>query len=267
MAIADVNGTQLSYIDVGPREATPIVFSHSLFFDHTMFAALIDRFSDDYRVVAYDHRGQGSSAPGTREELSVDNLTLDAAALIEHLELSRCHVVGNSLGGFVALRLAARHPELVLSAVAVGSSAEEEHKLDEFAPLVDHVAANGVADVLDTLVYIMFGDTSISEGGPALLEWRGFMSELEPRIADAAHGVIHRTSIVSELQGTSVPILAIAGAEDHAYPPPISSTNIADASGGRHVTVDKAGHSVSLEQHSRVGDILAEHFSRVVATT
>lgn len=91
--------------------------------------------------------------------------------------------------------------------------------------------------------------------------WRAAIARLGPRIGDAAHGVIHRGRIVEELAGCRVPVLAVAGREDHAYPPPISSVNIADAAGGRHVTVDAAGHSVALEQPDEVARHLSEHFA------
>ncbi|WP_231385911.1 MULTISPECIES: alpha/beta fold hydrolase [Rhodococcus] len=262
MLRASVNGTELAFVDVGPRDGVPIVFSHSLFFDHTMFDALVQKFADDgYRVVAYDHRGQGESAPAARDELAVDVLAEDAAALIEHLDLAPCHVVGNSLGGFVALRLAARRPELLRTAAALGSSAEEEYKLDEFAPLVGHLTEHGTADVVDTIMYIMFGDSSLAQESAMTSTWRAAIARLGPRIGDAAHGVIHRGRIVEELAGCRVPVLAVAGREDHAYPPPISSVNIADAAGGRHVTVDAAGHSVALEQPDEVARHLSEHFA------
>lgn len=262
MLRAAVNGTELAYVDAGPRDGVPIVFSHSLFFDHTMFDALAEKFTaDGYRVVAYDHRGQGESAPAPRVELAVDVLAEDAAALIEHLGLAPCHVVGNSLGGFVALRLAARRPELLRTAAALGSSAEEEHKLAEFAPLVEHLTEHGTADVVDTVMYIMFGDSSLAQESSTTSTWRAAIARLEPRIGDAAHGVIHRGRIVEELAGCRVPVLAVAGSEDHAYPPPISSANIADAASGRHVTVDAAGHSVALEQPEAVAEHLRKHFA------
>jgi len=263
MHTASVNGTTLAYEESGPRDGVPLVFSHSLFFNRGMFRDLVDRFSADHRVIAYDHRGQGDSAPAPAESLDMDTLTEDAAALIEHLGLGPCHFVGNSMGGFVALRLAARRPDLLRSAVAVGSSAEEEHQLAQFAPLVDHLREHGTTDLIDTTMYIMFGDTTLTDPDREKLrdEWRDYMLGLTPAIADAAHGVIHRKSIVEELRDTTVPVLAIAGAEDHAYPPPLSSENLAAACRGRHVTVPRAGHSVALEDPATVGAQLARHFA------
>lgn len=105
-----------------------------------------------YRVVSYDQRGQGGNPAATREEVSVDALTEDIVALIGALGVGRVHVAGDSLGGFVALRLAARHPDLLISAAAIGSSAEQEHSLAAFAPLVDHLTEHGAADIVGSLM-------------------------------------------------------------------------------------------------------------------
>ncbi|WP_205695485.1 alpha/beta fold hydrolase [Conexibacter sp. SYSU D00693] len=265
MPTIDVNGTTLAYDDRGPRDGVPVLLSHSLFFDRRMFTALAERLGEDLRVVAYDHRGQGESAPAPLEELSMDVLTEDAAALIRALGLAPAHVVGNSMGGFVALRLAARHPDLVRTVTALGSSAEEEHQLAAFAPLVEHLQAHGAADVVDTVLHIMFGDTTLAGEPELCAHWREVIAGLPPAIGDAAHQVIHRERIVEELAGTTVPVLAVAGAEDHAYPQPISGRTIAQATGGREVTVAGAGHSVALEQPDEVAGHLARLFAEHLA--
>ncbi len=65
-----------------------------------------------FRVLSYDQRGLGQSGqpvgPYTMEQYADD-----AAALIEHAGWERCHVVGASFGGMVALNLAVRHPHLI----------------------------------------------------------------------------------------------------------------------------------------------------------
>jgi 3-oxoadipate enol-lactonase len=263
MAMIDVNGTTLAYDEAGPKDATAIVFSHSLFFDRHMFDYYLANFSSNYHVVSYDHRGQGESAQAPSDELDMDTLTADAAALIEALELGPCHFVGNSMGGFIALRLAARRPDLLRSAVALNSSAEVEHQVAVFEPLVEAMKEKGAAESIDMLMYIMFGDSSIAQETPAAKRWRVHMLSLPNSIGNSAHQVIHRSAIADELVAATVPVLAIAGAEDHAYPPPISSAHIAAATGGRHLTVAAAGHSVSVEQPEIVAEHLRDHFALV----
>lgn len=263
---ADVRDGTIAFVDSGPAEGATFVLSHSLFFDHTMFEPLTELLvGSGHRVVAYDHRGQGASSPADLARQSMDELTEDAAALIEHLDLSPVHFLGNSLGGFVALRLAARRPELLLSSIAVGSSAEEEHQLEAFAPLVDAMRAGGAEPLIDTLMHIMFGDTTLASGGPAVEHWRAKMVGLPATIADSADQVIHRDRVADELRGCRVPVLAISGSEDHAYPPPISDENIAAAAGGTFRRVEAVGHSVSLEDPQAVFSHLAEHLAAVSA--
>jgi 3-oxoadipate enol-lactonase len=110
----DVNGTTLDYDDTrGSGE--PVVFV-----DRTAFEIPVLSFGRTHRVVAYDHRDADN-----------DTLYEDAAALIEALSLGPCHFVGNDVGGFVALRLVARRPELLRSAAIFSSSADEESVLGE----------------------------------------------------------------------------------------------------------------------------------------
>lgn len=266
MTTVSIDGASIWYESSGRVDGPPVVLSHSLFFDHRMFDDLATLLvAAGHRVVTYDHRNHGGSSIHPQAEVTVDILTEDAARLIEELALGPVHFVGNSLGGFVALRLAARRPDLLLSAVAVGSSAEEEHQLEAFAPLVEVLEKSGGADNLDTLCYIMFGDSSIAESTPAFTLWRERMSALPPEIGASAYQVIHRQRIVEELTGCGVPVLAISGTEDHAYPPPISDVNIAAATGGTYRAVPAAGHSVSLEQYDIVAGHLLEHFSEVTA--
>ncbi|MET8779028.1 alpha/beta hydrolase [Nocardia sp. NPDC004654] len=271
----DANGAMLAYTAAGPEDGTPVVLAHSLFMTREMMHPLLRRFaSDGFRVVAYDHRGQGGSSPAMRQELELPALTEDLAALITELGLTRPHVVGNSLGGMIALRLAAWHPDLVRTATAIGASAEHEHRRDEFDLLVDHLTAygttgaldigNGTMPVRELLAHIMFGDDTLAYNQTLTSRWMDYFDQLPPSIGDAADAVVARDSVVEDLKDCQVPVLAIAGAQDHAYPDPISGKNIAEAVGaaGHHIVIPGAGHSPALEQPALVYAALTEHFPR-----
>ena len=256
-----VNGTELYYQDEGPRDRPALVFSHSLFFTSDMFAKQAERFAEGYRVVRYDHRGQGQSARASVDRLDMDTLTDDAAALIEALELGPCHFAGNSMGGFIALRLAARRPELLTSCTVLGSSGEEEHKRAEFAPLVAHMQTAGTAGSEDILMYIMFGDTFLADPARATEResYRQAFGALDRSIGDCALQVIDRKNVLPELKGCTVPLMVVAGAEDHTYSVELSQ-HIVDAVPHGHLKiVSHAGHSVALEEATAVGELLQRH--------
>ena len=259
MAYVAVNGTRLWVEDEGHGPA--ILFSHSLFFTADMFAHQARAFAPTHRVIRYDHRGQGRSDAAPADTLGMDQLAADAAALIEALDVAPCDFVGNSLGGFVALRLAARRPDLVRTVAILGSSGEAEHRLAEFAPLVEAMRAQGTAALLPTLMHIMFGDTYLADDSRAAERdhWQASMAALPHSIADAAHAVVFRAPVLEELAGCRVPVLAVAGGEDHAYGP-AEAEAVARASGGRAVTVQRAGHSVALEAPGAVNELLTAHW-------
>src|ERR1700690_2721745 len=114
MPLLDVNETSLYYDDTGPGSTgETLVFSHGLLWNTSLFAPQIEAFRGRYRCIAWDHRGQGRSAPDHRNCIGMELVTQDAIALLERLAPGPVHFVGLSMGGFVAMRVAARRPELV----------------------------------------------------------------------------------------------------------------------------------------------------------
>ncbi|MFI7675318.1 alpha/beta fold hydrolase [Actinophytocola sp. NPDC049390] len=258
MPTIDVNGTTLCYDDTGgPGPA--VVLSHSLFFDRTMFAPQVAEFGRRCRVVTYDHRGQGASARS--RFVDMDTLAGDAAALITALDLGPVHFVGNSMGGFVALRLAARQPELLRSAVVLSSSADEEGEAENFLALLEYARTAGIPETVDAVAYIMFGDTTLADRVALLARWRRHFAALDESILLAAEAVVRREAVLGELVGCTVPLLVLSGAEDHAYAPELSQRIADTAANAQHVTVRGAGHSLAVEQPLVVNDLVAAHFA------
>ena len=78
--------------------------------------------AERHRVIAFDNRGSGRSSkpPGP---YSIEQLADDAASVLAARRLERAHVLGHSMGGFVAQTLALRRPELVERLVLVATAA------------------------------------------------------------------------------------------------------------------------------------------------
>jgi pimeloyl-ACP methyl ester carboxylesterase len=108
-----VNGVRLCY-DLTGDTSPPLVLVHGSWGDHHSWDAIVPALARRFRVVAYDRRGHGQSErpPG---QGSAEEDAADLATLIEQLGLAPAHVAGFSFGGSIALRLAARRPDLVRS--------------------------------------------------------------------------------------------------------------------------------------------------------
>jgi len=109
---ANVNGIELYYELEGSGD--PLVLVHGSWGDHTTWQPLVGALGGSHRTLVFDRRGHSRSErpPG---QGSVEEDVDDVAALIEQLDLAPAHVLGNSFGAAISLRLAIRRPELLRS--------------------------------------------------------------------------------------------------------------------------------------------------------
>lgn len=124
-----LDGLRIAYRTAGPENGPPVVLIHAFAsqsgsWDKTASALA----ANGYRVIAPDLRGHGRSQ--WTATYALDDFTRDLAALLDALGLAQVRLVGHSLGGHLALRLAMRMParisHLVIEAAPVPPRDEEE---------------------------------------------------------------------------------------------------------------------------------------------
>lgn len=109
-----VRGLRLAFVDFG-GDGAPLLALHGHFGRARSFAPLAAALAPEHRVIALEQRGHGHS--GRDGDFSPDAYVADAAAFLRGLGLGPLNVLGHSMGGVVAYRLAARHPDLVRALV------------------------------------------------------------------------------------------------------------------------------------------------------
>lgn len=266
MSTLSANGTTIAYTDTGAPPALPdaatIVFGHGLLFSGWMFAAQVQALRTNYRCVTVDWRGQGDSPPASGG-YDMDTLTGDARALIEHLDVGAVHYVGLSMGGFVGLRLAARHPELVRSLTLLDTSAEvEEPAMKRKDTLLAHVyRVVGIRPVKAQVMKLMFGPAFLrSDRSAAVVKsWVERLGRSDRAgIRDAVLGVVARAGVTDEIVSITAPTLVVVGEHDAATPPPRSRTMAGLIPGARLEIVSDSGHSSSVEQPEVIGTLITD---------
>lgn len=261
-----VNGLRLWVEDSG-GDKPPLLFSHGLLWSARMFDAQVAAFRDRYRCIAWDHRGQGRSEVPFDRSISMDDCYADAVALIEQLQLGRVHFAGLSMGGFVAMRIAARRPELLHSCILLETSADAEPP--ENAPryrTLNRVARwLGLRVAASKVMPIMFGRTFLTD--PARAEerayWRDQLIANKRDIWRAVNGVIERPAITDELHNIVAPTLIMVGEQDVATVPVKSERLHAAIRGSTLVRIPEAGHSSTIEQPARVNAAIDSFLRRV----
>ena len=260
MPSVKVNGVQLFYKESGTGPET-IVFSHGFLMDHSMFEPQRAAFEGQYRVIAYDHRGQGQSQdPGHGHDM--ETLTEDAAALIRALQVGPCHFAGLSMGGFVGIRLAARHPELVRSLTLMGTGAEKEPLPSRmrYGLLAQLVKVVSPAPFTSIAVKELFGATTRNSAAqrPMLDEWTIKLRSRPRNIAKSLLGVMNRRGVTDELGSIRCPTLVIVGEDDTARPPRDGERLASGIQGARLVRIPGCGHSSSIEAPDAVTAAMRE---------
>ena len=113
MPSALINGVAI-YWELTGEIGDPFVLVHGSWIDHHNWAGIVPALARSFRVLTYDRRGHSQSGRPAGQGRVAEDVS-DLGALIEHLGLSPAHILGNSFGGVIALRLAAEQPRFFRS--------------------------------------------------------------------------------------------------------------------------------------------------------
>lgn len=251
------NGRQIAYTDTGGDGET-IIFSHGYLMNSRMFDHQVAALRDRFRVIAFDHRGHGQSAPCVTP-FGMYDLVEDAEALIGQLTDGAVHFAGMSTGGFVGMRIALRHPEKIrsLTLIDTAAGAEDPSALKQYNQLLFAVRWLGVKPLLGKVMPILMGPAFLNDParGDDVAFWRGQMGALDKRsIHRFGKAIFGRDDVLGQLAALAAPppTQIIVGADDVATPVAKSEAMRDAIKGARMVVIPDAGHTSPVEQPQAV---------------
>jgi 3-oxoadipate enol-lactonase len=240
----------------GPEDAPVVVLANSLGATRGMWDPQVPALAERYRVVTYDMRGHGTS-PAPAGPYSLDDLVDDLVALLDRLGAQRAHVAGLSLGGMVALRLAAREPARVhrLAVLCTSARTDPQPYLDRAAV----VRSGGTAPLAPAIVARWLTPGYAAEQPDLVARLEAMIAGCDDEGYAACAEVVAGIDLREDLARIAAPTLVIAGAEDQALPPAHQQA-IADGIGGAQLlTVSPAAHLANLERPLEVTGALLGH--------
>src|SRR5690349_19388570 len=114
----------LSVVDQGPNDGLPVVLLHGLTDSWWSWSEVLPHLPPTWRVLVPSQRGHGDSdSPAAPSAYAVEEMARDGIALLDARGLARAVVVGHSMGGTVAERVAVLAPERVRALVLIASTA------------------------------------------------------------------------------------------------------------------------------------------------
>jgi 3-oxoadipate enol-lactonase len=254
-AFVRLRGLQFHYEVSGRADAPWLVFSNSLMTDLSMWDAQCRAFGGTYRILRYDQRGHGRTQPPAGAS-TFDDLAGDLDAICAHVGVERAVVVGVSMGGVTALRLAQQYPHRVAGVVACDCQS--------FSPATAHTVweeririaqESGMSGLAASTITRWFRPAFIARGGHALADVQRMIlaTSLDGFVSCAR--ALQSFDIRPGLSHIAAPTCFIVGDSDGVLPTVMREMNRALPSSS-FAQIAEAGHLPNIEQPATVNHTL-----------
>jgi pimeloyl-ACP methyl ester carboxylesterase len=245
---------RLSYDDAG-NGGECVVLIHGHPFDRTLWEPQVAALRGGFRVLAPDLRGFGAS-PVTPGRVAMREYAADIEELLAGLGIARAAVVGLSMGGLVAMELAAASPERCWALGLIATTAEPPSPQD--LRTRDERADATERDGMGVLVGYMHSGLYGPACPPAVRARVDAMMAAAPPAGAAAalRGRGRRPDYRPMLAALDIPALVVAGTADPWSTAAVTAEIVASLKRPQLVAIDGAGHLPNLEAEAQFNQAL-----------
>lgn len=226
-------------------EGPAVVLAHGIGGNHAIWYRQLDALARANRVITFDHRGFGLSRDldGRGRDAFVEDLT----ALLDHLDIAKAALVGQSMGAGTCIGFAHRAPERV-AALAICDSLHGIVESGEVKAIMD--AARAKTAALSQVERVL--------GAGAAPDLAALYSQIASFNAASRHDLTGRFDArpAADLGGNGYPVLFLSGVDDILFPIEAVRLVQAEVPGSFLVEVNDAGHSAFLEAPTQFNDTI-----------
>ncbi|RWB24623.1 MAG: 3-oxoadipate enol-lactonase [Mesorhizobium sp.] len=257
MAFVRANGIVLHTKLLGQPEGPALVFSNSLGSDFRIWEDVATLLGQRYRILLYDKRGHGLSDAPTGP-YTIDDHTDDLLALLDHFGFEATAIVGVSLGGMIAQRLAARAPDRA-KALVLCCTATRIGTAEGWANRITSVESGGIESVADGVLKLWFTEAFRRDRAAEFEGWRNML------VRTPAHGYlascvsVRDADLRADAAGIAAPVLCVAGDQDGSTPPDLVRGMADLIPNARFVLIEGAGHIACVEKPGELAGLIENH--------
>jgi 3-oxoadipate enol-lactonase len=257
MAFIRANGIVLHHQVVGIRGAPAVVFANSLGSDFRIWQAIVPSFADRYRVVLYDKRGHGlSDAP--LGPYTIDDHADDLLALLDYLQIENAALVGLSVGGMIAQRIAVKAPARV-RALVLCDTAVKIGTPDSWAERIAAIGKSGIEGIADGVIQHWFTPSFRDERRDEWAGWRNMLVRNPTQGYIGTCAAVHDADLTEDATHIAVPTLCMVGDQDGSTPPDLVRRTADLIPNARFEIIEGAGHIPCIEQPDAVARLIEHH--------
>lgn len=248
-----------------PGERLPVLLLEGLGYGSWMWFRLLPELASGRPVLVVDNRGVGGSERASPPH-SIEQMADDAAAVLAALGVCRAHVVGVSMGGFIAQALAVRHPDRAASLTLVVTSAggpdqepppaETIRAMTQVQGLTPEQALRQAMQAAATASWWEANQATVDR----IVAWR-LKRPVRPEVWRAQWQAIAAFDYTGHVGAIQVPVLVVAASEDRVMPPSNTRRLATLIPGARLVEVEGVGHWVFIERPEALLGRLRDHFA------
>jgi 3-oxoadipate enol-lactonase len=248
-------------------DGPPLVLLHSLLSDRASFDSIVPELSESFRVVVPELPGFGESQTVDGGLAAVADRM--AGAVNDCADGEDVVVLGNGYGGFVALQMAIRHPNIATKLILADCGAAfSEAGREAFRNMAAASRAKGLAAITDVAMRRLFAP-EFQQANPDLMrDRREAFLRTDPDVFRAACDALAELDLRPQLGQVKVPVLVLVGEQDEATPPPMSHEIAAGLPQARLKIIPGCAHVPQLQAPAvflaEIGDFLsaAAHLGR-----
>jgi 3-oxoadipate enol-lactonase len=247
MTITNVNGHDIAYDDTGT--GTPVILLHGYPFNRSLWRKQAAAFSDTYRLITPDLRGHGESE--ATDSVTLNEMAVDVAGLLDTLGIERAVVGGLSMGGYVALAFQKQFPDRVRALVLADTRAQSDNSEARAGREQQAQTAirEGMAPIAEGMLSKLFAPETPATNSSVVSFVREMMLKTNPKGAAAAlRAMAVREDHTEHLGEIRIPTLILVGAHDVITPSALSEEMHRRIAGSQLEIIAGAGHVSNLER-------------------
>lgn len=248
----------INHVVDGPADAPPLLLGPSLGTAIAMWDPNVGALAERFRVVRFDHRGEGAS-PTPAGTYEIADFGRDVIELMDSLGIERASYAGVSLGGMVGMWLGVNAPERVDRLILICTAAYLGPP-SRWAERAAAVRAAGSTETIADGVVDGWLTPEFAATHPDVRAWlRGMLVGSPAGGYAECCAAIERMDQRGDLARIAAPTLVIAGARDAATPPEVAREIAAGIPGARLEIVDDAAHAANVQQPDVVNELIISH--------